>query len=73
VLELDLRFARGEVFRAIELREVLPDDLVRGVLLEPLRAAIPADDPAVRIEHEDGVISDALDQQTEAVVEIGGF
>jgi hypothetical protein len=42
---------------------VAPDNLSRGVLLEPLRAGIPARNPAFRIEHEDRVIFDAFDEQ----------
>ena len=40
-----------------------PQRLLRGVPLDPLGAAVPADDPAVGIEHQDRVVLDALHQQ----------
>src|ERR1043166_1227373 len=42
----------------IETREVLPDDLGRGISLDPLRARVPVRDLTLGIEHEDGVIGD---------------
>jgi hypothetical protein len=42
---------------------VSADDLVSNVPLEPLGARVPAQDVALRIESEDRVVLDALDQQ----------
>ena len=39
---------------------MLPDDLVGGVSLDPLGAAVPARDVPGGIQHEDGVVADAL-------------
>ena len=50
----------------IEDTEVLADDLVGGVALAALCPAVPADDVPARIEHEDGVVLDRLDEQPEA-------
>ena len=46
----------------VERREVLADDLVGLVLLDPLGPGVPGGDVAVRVEHEDGVVLHALDQ-----------
>jgi hypothetical protein len=50
------------VFDRIEAREVVADDLVCRVTLEPFRAGIPARHKAARIEHVDCVVADPLDQ-----------
>ena len=51
-----------------ETREVLTDDLVAGVALEPFGAQIPGSNPTIRIQHIDGVIGDRPDQQAEALL-----
>ncbi len=52
--------------RRVEGPEVGPDDLARGVALDPLGAGVPAlHDPFGR-EHEDRVVLDVVDQQPEA-------
>ena len=47
---------------------MLPDDLVRRVALESLRTSIPARHSAGWIQHVDGVIDDAFDQQPETLL-----
>ena len=44
------------------------DDLLGRVALDALGARVPARDPALGVEHEDGVVPDALDQQAEALL-----
>jgi hypothetical protein len=63
-LELVFRMAARDHLLRVEDGEVLPDRFVRGVALELLRACIPAEDVAVRIQREDRVVADALDQQS---------
>jgi hypothetical protein len=58
--------ARRDGGRRIEERERLADDLVGAPALEPLRAVVPALHDAVRIEDEDRVVDDALNEQLEA-------
>ena len=57
----------GAVLLSVESREMLADNLVGAVPLDALRPAIPADDEAGRIEHEDRIVGDALDQQFKPV------
>jgi len=45
---------------------VLADNFVRSISFDALRSLIPACDPAVRVEHEDGVVLDALNEEPEA-------
>src|SRR3954454_10189637 len=52
----------------IEDTEVLTDDLVCGVALDPLSSRVPAHDVAFRREHEDRVVLDRLDEQPEPVL-----
>src|SRR5204863_75418 len=49
----------------VEAGEMLPDDLFGGVAFDAFGARIPVADDAVRIEHEQRVIHDALDEQAE--------
>ncbi len=51
------------VLLCVEHGEVLAEDFPCFVALDPLRAGIPAHDVAGGVEHEDGVIGDALDEQ----------
>jgi hypothetical protein len=50
------------VLRRVEAREMLSDDLVQGVALDAFGTRVPARNMSLRIEHEDGVIHDRLDQ-----------
>src|SRR5687768_4628651 len=63
--ERPLRLAGGAVLVRIEAREMLADDLVGLVALDRLRPRIPVRDEAVRIDHVESVILDALDEGAE--------
>lgn len=52
----------------IEAREVLTDDFLRFVSLDPLRAAVPAAHASLRIEHEDRILLDSIDRQLKSLV-----
>jgi hypothetical protein len=47
---------------------MLANDLIGGVTLDSLGALIPGSDVALRIEKEDGVIFDAVDEQAEDLI-----
>ena len=47
----------------VEAREMLADDLVRGIALDALGAAVPGEHDAGRIEHVDRVVDDAAHQR----------
>src|SRR5262249_29421173 len=66
--QLPLALAGERVLLGIEAREVLSDDLVRSVALDPLGAGVPRGDVALGIEHEDGVVLDAFDEELEPLV-----
>ena len=70
-LQLPLRLAALDLLRRVEAREMLADDLGGGVALDALRAGVPARDAALGIEHEDGVVDDALHHQPEAPLAVG--
>src|SRR5690606_24383362 len=65
-LEFPLRPVPG--LRRVEDREVLADDLVLGVALDPFRPLVPAYDVSVRVEEEDGVILHRPDEQPETLL-----
>src|SRR5439155_1430885 len=60
--------AGGGVFRGVEPRKVLADDLLRGVALDLLRPAVPAHHVAGGIEHVDGVVAHVPHEQAEALL-----
>ena len=60
-----LRVPRLHDLVRVEDPEVLADDLVGDVALDPLGAGVPALDQAGRGEHEDRVVADRLDQEPE--------
>src|SRR6266516_3201397 len=64
-LQCPLRLALRHIVRGIERREVLTHDLVGAVPLDALRSGVPAGDPPVGVEHENGAVLDALDQELE--------
>src|SRR5262249_24646451 len=70
-LELHLALAGAHVLLGVEAREVLADDLVGAPALDALGADVPGRDAAVGVEHEDGVVEDALDEEPQLVV-VGG-
>jgi len=47
---------------------VFADDLVELLALEALLLCIPGDYIALRVEHVEGIISDGVDQKSEAVI-----
>src|SRR5690606_28847568 len=60
------RLVRRDVLRGVEVREVLAENFLRRVAADALGSAVPAADEAVAVEHENRVVVDALDEQTEA-------
>ncbi len=46
---------------------MLADDLVRAVAFDPLRASIPGKNVPFRIELENGVVDDCIDELNKAV------
>src|SRR5690606_9337232 len=67
-LELVLRPSRYHRLPRVEAREVLADDLVGGIALDPFRADVPRPHVPARIEEEDGVIAHARDELRETHV-----
>src|SRR5262249_34433817 len=67
-LELELALARANVLLGVEGREVLADDLVGAPALDPLGGGVPGLDVPGRVEHEDGVVGRALDEQAEPLL-----
>src|SRR5690606_6469223 len=65
LLQRARRDPRRAVLGRVEAREVEADDLLGGVALDALRARVPVGDDAVGVEHEEGVIGDALDEEAE--------
>src|ERR1043166_9338836 len=58
----------------IEHREVAPGDFLRRVAGDALRAAVPARDASVGVEHENRVVLVALDEDAEALLALAeGF
>src|SRR5690606_26811253 len=52
----------------IEDGEMFAQDLIGGVAVDRLPAAGPGDDVAAGVEHEDGVVADALDEEPELLL-----
>src|SRR5205085_2502520 len=67
-LQLPRRFPSLDVLSRIKGREVTTDDLLLTVSLDAPRTLVPRLDVPLRIEHEDGVVSDVLNDQTEALL-----
>src|SRR5262249_25541604 len=65
-LQLPRRLARCYILRRIEAREVLADDLRGAVALDALGAGVPGEGAGLRVEEEDGVVLDPLDEEAEA-------
>ena len=68
--ELVLRQLASECVRRIEHREVVADDLIGAVALEALCPGVPGVHPTVRIEQEDGVVSDRLDEEAKTFLAV---
>ncbi len=62
--QLRFRHRGGAVFIDVDPGEVLPDDLGRRVSHAALRAGVPAGDDPRRVQHVDGVVGDAFDEQS---------
>src|ERR1051326_122315 len=62
-LQLPRRFATFDVLFWIERGEMATDDFVRFIPFDSPRAFIPRRDVSCRVEHEDGVVLHALDDQ----------
>src|SRR5262249_51741298 len=56
----------GAIFLGVEAREMLAEDFLRRVALEPLGAGVPVGHYAAWIEHADGVVHHAFHQHAEA-------
>src|SRR5204863_10008790 len=64
-VECLLRLAGRCVIRREEDREVTAENLLRRVSFDALRAGIPAGYVSLRIQQEDGVVADAVNEQPE--------
>src|SRR5437588_9250559 len=64
-LELPLRLSLGHILRGIEAGEMPPQNLLRTMAVSPFRPGVPVDDPALAIEHDDGVILHTVYHQPE--------
>src|SRR4029077_12446948 len=65
--QLVLRPATFFHIGGIEDREVLADNVVGRVALDPLSAAVPSSHPAIGVEHKDCVLADAFYQEAKAL------
>ena len=59
------RLAVGAVDFGIEAGEVLPDDFVGRITLDPLAADVPARDHAGRVQHVQRVVGNTFNQKSE--------
>ena len=53
---------RLDVFRGKETGKIAPDNLFHTVALDALRPGIPTHNPALRVEHENGVVLNSVEQ-----------
>ncbi len=60
-----LRLAGLAFIGQVEAAEVGADDFVGTVALDPLGARVPAADDALRIEQVQGMVANAVDQQSQ--------
>ena len=60
--------ARPDGLLGVEAGEVLADDLVGPVALDPLGPGVPGGDVPGRVEQEDGVVAHPLDQLVEVLL-----
>ena len=66
--DLALGHAGGAVLGREQDRQVLPKDLLFGITEEPFGAGVPAHDPALGIDGENGEILDALDHEPQILL-----
>src|SRR5689334_2075414 len=68
------RLAGAHILFRIEAGEMLADDFRRAVALHALGAVIPTGDPALRVEHEDGIVLHRIHEQPEVLLDVeAGF
>src|SRR5262249_6687601 len=67
-LHLSLRLASLNNFGRVKAGEVLADDLVGLVALNALRSGVPTDHPPFGVQHEDGVVWRASDQEADPLL-----
>ncbi len=63
--QIALRLVSSDILDCIKAGEVFSDNFFRRVSLDFLCARIPCHDVAGRVEHLDGVFSDAINQHVE--------
>ncbi len=63
--QLHLREFGVDCLLRVEARKMFADDFLGLVALDGFGPLVPGRDPALRIEHEHGVVPDTADQQTE--------
>src|SRR6185312_6168937 len=68
--ELAVVGVRGRL-RRVEDRKMFSDHLARFVALDAARALVPRRDVALRVEEEDRVVPDALDERSELLIADG--
>src|SRR6185312_9934494 len=57
------RYASLALLGGIEHGKVMAQHVLRGITLDALRTGVPGDDVAIDVEHVDGVVDDAPNQQ----------
>src|SRR5208283_2154783 len=65
--------ARLDIFGRRKATVMLTDDFCGSVSLDTLRTFVPAYDPALRIQHQDRIVLDALNQQPKAFLALQHF
>ena len=66
--QVGVRRAQQTLLRAVEYREMLPDDFLGKVAFGALRPGVPVHHAALQIQHIDGVVGHAFHQQAEALL-----
>src|ERR1700730_2166722 len=66
-LQLGLRKARLDSLFWVKGSERFAEDFIGGIAFNPLGSLVPAHNAALEIEHEEGVILDAPNQQLETL------
>src|SRR5882672_4486245 len=52
----------------MEAGKMPSDNLACRIALDTLGAGVPTDDPSLRVEHRDGVVSDSFDEEAKALI-----
>src|SRR6185312_4798178 len=66
--ERPLRYSGLQVLGGVEAAEMLADDIVGRIALDAFRAGVPVGHPAIRVEHVNRIVGDALDEDPEAAL-----